>query len=48
MVQTVNSVCLIATEPTDEEFCVSLLFVVWFFVFFLSEVLTHLSETSAL
>lgn len=25
MVQTVNSVCLIATEPTDEECCVSLL-----------------------
>lgn len=25
MVQTVNSVCLIATELTDEECCVSLL-----------------------
>lgn len=29
MVQTVNSVFLIATESTDEEFCVSLL--VYFF-----------------
>lgn len=29
MVQSVNSVCLIAAETTDEEYCVSLL--VYFF-----------------